>query len=131
MDVRVARCIRHPRFDVLDKINDCMVDEKSFGRHSELPSWVSSLLVTSGMRDVPRINSASATTAQQLGFSNHVSATTLQQPRLSNQTTTLQQPKPTLASATKPQQPKLAYQNPTPSDKYMHSLISHVISFGF
>ena len=28
--------------------------------------------------------------------------------------TTLQQPKPTLTSATKPQQPKLAYQNPTP-----------------
>jgi len=95
VDVRVARCIRHPRFDVLDKINDCMVDEKSFGRHSELPSWVSSLLVTSGMRDVPRINSASATTA-----------TTLQQPRLSNyaSATTAQQPNYPLASATTLQQ---------------------------
>ena len=42
--------------------------------------------------------------------------------------TTLQQPKPTLASATKPQQPRLAYQNPTPSGKYMQSHILHVIS---
>ena len=76
--------------------------------------------------------------AQQPRLSNHGSATTAQQPRLSNQTrfslqqlrlsnyasaTTAQQPKSTLASATKAQQPK-----PTPSGKYMHSLIFHVIS---
>ena len=112
-----------------------------------------------------RLNSASATTAQQLRLSNYGSATTAQQPRLSNHgsattaqqprlsnhgsatklgsrfsnyasattlqqpkltlasATTAQQPKSTLASATKPQQPK-----PTPSGKYMHSLILHVIS---
>ena len=96
-------------------------------------------------------NYGSATTAQQLRLSNHGSATTAQQPRLSNHgsatklgsrfsnyasattlqqpkltlasATTAQQPKSTLASATKPQQPK-----PTPSGKYMHSLILHVIS---
>ena len=96
-------------------------------------------------------NYGSATTAQQLRLSNHGSATTAQQPRLSNHgsatklgsrfsnyasattlqqpkltlasATTAQQPKSTLASATKPQQPK-----PTPSGKYMHSLILHIIS---
>ena len=83
-------------------------------------------------------NYGSATTAQQLRLSNHGSATTAQQPRLSNHgsatklgsrfsnyasATTAQQPKSTLASATKPQQPK-----PTPSGKYMHCLIFHVIS---
>ena len=81
---------------------------------------------------------SSATTAQQLRISNYASATTTQQPRLSNQTrfslqqlrfsnyasaTTLQQPKSTLASATKPQQPKL-----TPSGKHIQSHILHVIS---
>ena len=86
----------------------------------------------------PGLNSASATTAQQLRLSNYGSATTAQQPRLSNHgsatklgsrfsnyasATTAQQPKSTLASATKPQQPK-----PTPSGKYMHSLILHIIS---
>ena len=97
------------------------------------------------------LNSGSATTAQQLRLSNYGSATTAQQPRLSNHgsatklgsrfsnyasattlqqqkltlasATTAQQPKSTLASATKPQQPK-----PTPSGKYMHSLILHIIS---
>ena len=87
---------------------------------------------------VSGLNSASATTAQQLRLSNYGSATTAQQPRLSNHgsatklgsrfsnyasATTAQQPKSTLASATKPQQPK-----PTPSGKYMHCLIFHVIS---
>ena len=99
----------------------------------------------------PRLsNHGSATTAQQprlsnhgsatkLGsrFSNYASATTLQQPKLTfasattaqqpkltfASATTAQQPKSTLASATKPQQPK-----PTPSGKYMHSLILHIIS---
>ena len=82
-------------------------------------------------------NYASATTTQQprlsnhgsatkLGsrFSNYASATTLQQPKLTlASATTLQQPKSTLASATKPQQPKL-----TPSGKHIQSHILHFIS---
>ena len=99
-----------------------------------------------------RLNSASATTAQQLRFSNHASATTDQQLRFSNHdsATTAQQPRlsnQTHASATSHLTrhikipPPLAstckvtsytsYQNPTPSGKYMHSLILHVYGSWF
>ena len=73
-------------------------------------------------------NYASATTLQQLRFSNQNSLS-LQQPNLSNQDWHIKIPPP-LASTCKVTS-YTWHQHPTPSGKYMHSLILHVISFGF